>query len=111
MDTDLTFHVLQVVIFKIQEGDVGATPMVLQELGKWNHNYFVTNLAFDGERILVGDAISSVSAIRWNEEGQTVQTVARDYGPLWPVAIESTGNGIIGANVRRARVAPMGIAR
>ena len=95
----------QVVIFKLQEGDIGGTPMVLQELGKWNHNYFVTNLAFDGERVLVGDAISSVSVIRWNEEEQVIQTVARDYGPLWPVAIESTGNGIIGANVSRSQTA------
>ncbi len=61
---------------------------------------------YDGERLLVGDAISSVSVIRWNDERGRLETVARDYGPLWPVSIEATGNGgIIGANVRPILIA------
>ena len=73
---------------------------MLEEVSTWNHNYFVTNLVFDGTHLLVGDAISSVSALKWNEDREKIETVARDYGPLWPVAIEATGKGIIGANVR-----------
>ena len=75
------------------------SPKVLEEVGNWNHNYFVTHLAFNGEHLFVGDAISSVSALRWNDDLQRLETVARDYGPLWPVAIESTQNGVVGANV------------
>ncbi|KAI0754895.1 mono-functional DNA-alkylating methyl methanesulfonate N-term-domain-containing protein [Daedaleopsis nitida] len=70
----------------------------LKSEAKWDHNYFVTNLVFDGQHLLVGDAISSVSIITWDVAAKRFQSVARDYGPLWPVSIEATGNGVIGAN-------------
>lgn len=91
----------QVVLFKATDNSVGElTPLRLERVAEWNHSHFVTNLVVDGEHILVGDAISSVSVLRWNDGLGRLESVARDYGPLWPTAIEGTGNGIIGANVR-----------
>ncbi|KAI0335819.1 hypothetical protein GY45DRAFT_705258 [Cubamyces sp. BRFM 1775] len=88
-----------VVIFKIRNTSPGETsPLALDKAAEWNHNYFVTNLVWDGKYLLVGDAISSVSALRVVDDATRIETVARDYGPLWPIAIESTGNGVIGAN-------------
>ncbi|KAI0766387.1 CPSF A subunit region-domain-containing protein [Trametes elegans] len=88
-----------VTIFKIHEAGPGAAlPLALSKGPEWNHNYFVTNLVMDGDLLFAGDAISSISALRWKDGLPKIQTVARDYGPLWPVSIESTGNGVIGAN-------------
>ena len=85
------------MLFRIRE-DEGE--YALEKVTEWNHNHFVTNLVCDGEHLLVGDAISSVSVIKWNEERGRFESIARDYGPLWPVSIEGTGQGVIGANVR-----------
>ncbi|RPD77741.1 hypothetical protein L226DRAFT_544225 [Lentinus tigrinus ALCF2SS1-7] len=74
------------------------SPLMLERVTEWNHSHFVTNLVFDGQYLLVGDAISSVAVLVWNEERGRLEAAGRDYGPLWPVSIESTGNGIIGAN-------------
>ena len=88
------------MIFRIRAAPLGeSTPLVLEELATWNHNYFVTQLAFDGEHLIVGDAISSICAVRWDEKKGRVESVARDYGPVWPVAVASTGTGAIVANV------------
>ncbi|EJF63344.1 hypothetical protein DICSQDRAFT_153890 [Dichomitus squalens LYAD-421 SS1] len=88
-----------VVLFKSTENEAGeSTPLSLEKVTEWNHNHFVTNVVVDGERILVGDAISSVSVLKWNERLERLESIARDYGPLWPIAIEGTGNGLIGAN-------------
>lgn len=58
----------------------------------------MTSLAVQGENIIAGDAISSVSVLKVS--GTDLQTVARHYGPLWPVTVESVRNsGVIGANV------------
>lgn len=89
------------MLFRASDNIAGElTPLRLEKVAEWNHSHFVTNLVIDGEHILVGDAISSVSVLRWNDELGRLESVARDYGPLWPTAIEGTGNGIIGANVR-----------
>ncbi len=89
------------MLFKAVDNLAGElTPLRLEKVAEWNHSHFVTNLVVDGEHILVGDAISSVSVLKWNDELGRLESVARDYGPLWPTAIEGTGNGIIGANVR-----------
>ncbi|KAI8986077.1 CPSF A subunit region-domain-containing protein [Trametes punicea] len=88
-----------VMLFKIRETVPGeALPLALDKAAEWNHNHFVTNLIWDGQFLLVGDAISSVSVLRVVDDATRIESIARDYGPLWPVAIESTGNGIIGAN-------------
>ncbi|KAI1790140.1 mono-functional DNA-alkylating methyl methanesulfonate N-term-domain-containing protein [Ganoderma leucocontextum] len=88
-----------VVLFNATDNTAGElTPLRLEKVTEWNHSHFVTNLVVDGEHILVGDAISSVSVLKWNDELGRLESVARDYGPLWPTAIEGTGNGIIGAN-------------
>ncbi|KAJ3557088.1 hypothetical protein NM688_g1656 [Phlebia brevispora] len=72
-------------------------PPHLVRVGRWNHNYFVTSLAVRGDNVIVGDAISSVSVVK--VEGIEIKTVARHYGPMWPVAVGSVkNNGIIGAN-------------
>ncbi|THH20561.1 hypothetical protein EW146_g835 [Bondarzewia mesenterica] len=84
-----------VVIFKIE---VGQT-VVLSRLCAWNHDYLITSLASRGSHLIVGDAISSVSVLMLAPRGESLTTVARDYGPLWPVSVEAWGErGVIGAN-------------
>jgi DNA damage-binding protein 1 len=74
----------------------------LQKLTEWNHNYFVTSLRTmpgNDPRLLVGDDISSISVLR-RAAGDKLETVARDYSPLWPVALGAVGaESIVGANV------------
>lgn len=71
----------------------------LSRVARWNHNYYVTSLVVNKDRIIIGDAVSSVSVLK--VEGQELKTVARDYAPLWPLAIEATRDeGVIGSNVR-----------
>ena len=56
-----------------------------------------------GSRLFVGDAICSVSVIDLVEaEGgdMRLESVAKDFSPLWPVTLESLDKDtIIGANV------------
>ncbi|EIN12704.1 hypothetical protein PUNSTDRAFT_97523 [Punctularia strigosozonata HHB-11173 SS5] len=86
-----------VIVYRLETDGPTFSSKRLVQLANWNHNYFVTNLVTRGSRIFVGDAISSVSILELT--GQALQTVARDYGPLWPVAIESTGpDSVIGAD-------------
>ena len=88
------------MLFRIRENESAElSPLTLEKVTEWNHSHFVTNLIFDGQYLLVGDAISSVAVLVWSEERGRLEAAGRDYGPLWPVSIESTGNGIIGANV------------
>jgi DNA damage-binding protein 1 len=73
-------------------------PYQLTKVASWNHNYFITNLVARGERLIIGDAISSVSVLEVQDNN--LKTIARDYGPVWPVAVEGTlDGGVIGANV------------
>ncbi|OCH88473.1 hypothetical protein OBBRIDRAFT_780096 [Obba rivulosa] len=68
-----------------------------REVRDWNHNYFVTNLVAHGDRLIVGDAISSVSLLKVT--GGRLECLSRDFGPLWPVAVGAMGDHqIIGAN-------------
>ncbi|EKM59045.1 uncharacterized protein PHACADRAFT_181065 [Phanerochaete carnosa HHB-10118-sp] len=70
----------------------------LEKVAAWNHNYFVTSLVARGGRLIAGDAISSVSVLEVLR-GSHLRTIARDYGPVWPVAVEATKDGgVIGAN-------------
>lgn len=95
--------VFQVSFFKL---DTSGTEATLVKKHEWNHNYLVTSLVVSGSYLLIGDAISSVSVlqvIQVDENGEIVEklkTVARDYGPLWPVSLQGWGKeGVIGANV------------
>ena len=70
----------------------------LKRVSRWNHNYFVTSLAVHDGTVIAGDAISSVSVLK--VVNNDLQTVARHYGPMWPVAVEGLrDNGVIAANV------------
>ncbi|KAH8104484.1 mono-functional DNA-alkylating methyl methanesulfonate N-term-domain-containing protein [Cristinia sonorae] len=74
-----------------------AEGFVLEQVSQWNHNYFVTSLVARDNTIIAGDAISSVSMLE--VVNSHLRTVARDFGPLWPVAVELTpGRGVIGAD-------------
>jgi DNA damage-binding protein 1 len=47
---------------------------------------------------MLGDAIGSVTFLKL--DGARLETVARDYGPLWPACLQLWGDrSIIGANV------------
>lgn len=71
----------------------------LHHLTSWNHNYLVVHLATFDDYILVGDQISSISLVKVIDK--QLRSIARDYGPLWPVGVDaSSENDIIAANVR-----------
>jgi len=85
-----------VVIYKMSKPN-NSSNTLLEQVAEWNHNYFVTSLVSVGDIVKIGDAISSVSVLKI--DGDTIRTIARDYGPLWPIAIESTNDGgVIGGN-------------
>jgi DNA damage-binding protein 1 len=85
----------QVIVFKM---DTGNGDMIMTKTATWNHNYLVTSLASRGDIILLGDAISSISMLRL--EDNRLHLIARDYGPLWPTCVELMSNStLIGANV------------
>jgi DNA damage-binding protein 1 len=78
--------------------DIGTANATLERIATWNHNYLVTSLASRADRILVGDAISSISVLRL--EDNRLHLVARDYGALWPTSVELMSDStLIGANV------------
>ncbi|KAG1776175.1 CPSF A subunit region-domain-containing protein [Suillus placidus] len=83
-----------VVVFKM---DTGSGNMIMAKIATWNHNYLVTSLASRGNIILLGDAISSISMLRL--EDNRLHLIARDYGALWPTCVELISNStLIGAN-------------
>ena len=70
----------------------------LRLLSAWNHNYVVEHLASFDNYLVVGDRINSISLVKVVNEQLT--SVARDYGPLWPVSVDaSSETDIITANV------------
>jgi DNA damage-binding protein 1 len=78
--------------------DTGSGNMIMAKIATWNHNYLVTSLTSRGDIILLGDAISSISMLRL--ENNRLHLIARDYGALWPTCVELTSNStLIGANV------------
>jgi len=88
-----------VMIFRIVvTSDVSTTPSFsLHKVADWNHNYFVNSLVSRGSTLVLGDAISSVAFLKL--DGTRLGTVARDYGPLWPICLQLwSEKSIIGAN-------------
>ena len=89
-------ELFQVSVYKVDAAG-------FQAVANWNHNYLVTSLGSRGSRLFVGDAICSVSVIDLIEsEGgeMRLESIAKDFSPLWPVSIESLDEDtIIGANV------------
>ncbi|KII87876.1 hypothetical protein PLICRDRAFT_42399 [Plicaturopsis crispa FD-325 SS-3] len=74
-----------------------ADGVKLQRVGCWDHNFIVRSLVSRGNVLILGDCISSVSVL--NVVGTELRLIAKDYGPLWPVCVESfDDNSIIGAN-------------
>lgn len=72
--------------------------MELTVTHEWNHNYVVTSLVAHDHIVTIGDAISSVTTLE--VVGKELKNAARDYGPLWPVAVEAlSSRGVIGGNV------------
>ncbi|KAH7926445.1 hypothetical protein BV22DRAFT_1118853 [Leucogyrophana mollusca] len=71
--------------------------LTLCKVAEWNHNYLVTSLVSRGDKLFVGDAISSISFLKMADN--QLRSIARDYGPLWPTCIEMLSDkNMIGAN-------------
>ncbi|PPR07110.1 hypothetical protein CVT24_010946 [Panaeolus cyanescens] len=64
-----------------------VTTYTLKEIHNWNHNYMVTSLGSYQDRLVAGDQISSVSLIKVTDT--ELISEARDYGPLYPMALEA----------------------
>jgi DNA damage-binding protein 1 len=87
--------IIQVYMYKIAFVNGAFT---LTEETKWNHSYIINNLVAKDDMLFLGDQISSVTVLK-NDNGKFVN-VAKDFSPLWPVAIQATAEGgIIGADV------------
>ncbi|KAI0269851.1 CPSF A subunit region-domain-containing protein [Gloeopeniophorella convolvens] len=88
-------RLLQISVYKLDGGDLSV-------VARWNHNYLVTSLAARESRLFVGDAICSVSVVDLVEHEDSrmrLESVAKDFSPLWPVSVESLDRDtIIGAN-------------
>lgn len=70
----------------------------LKKLAEWNHNYMVTSLGSFNDHVAAGDQISSVSLLQVTDD--KLISEARDYGPLYPVAVEALNDtSIIASNV------------
>ncbi|CCM01903.1 uncharacterized protein FIBRA_03974 [Fibroporia radiculosa] len=92
-DPNMTIH--KVILFKPEK--LNNSTVVLTKVSEWNHNYSVTGLVVHGCMLIVGDAISSISFVKVDDT--TLESIARDYSPLWPVSVEAMdGDGVIGAN-------------
>lgn len=89
---------LKLILMSLFGSSQSYNTMELKELYTWNHNYLVTTLAIKDKHIIIGDAVNSVAVLRLAENRFDV--IARDYGPLWPLALEASDDtSIIGANV------------
>jgi DNA damage-binding protein 1 len=93
------FFLPQVVLFKISELDAFGQGLHVEKTASWNHNYVVTSLVSNGNTLIVGDVINSISVLEVSSTGLTIK--ARDYTPLWPYRIQSLdNNNVVGGNVR-----------
>lgn len=87
-----------VMLFRVNHSDNSNSDIAVQKVGEWCHNYMVTQIAAINNHLVVGDAMHSVSLIRVSEEG-AMKTLARDFVPLWPIAVEAIDEqSVIGAN-------------
>ncbi|THV04459.1 hypothetical protein K435DRAFT_649225 [Dendrothele bispora CBS 962.96] len=69
----------------------------LKRLQIWDHNYLVSSIAEYKNHLVVADQFSSVSLLRMPDE-TSLNTLARDYSPLWPICVEAfSEKSIIGA--------------
>ncbi|KAF8908996.1 CPSF A subunit region-domain-containing protein [Gymnopilus junonius] len=73
--------------FDVSLEESQAPVFSLKRLAEWNHNYMVTSLGSFNDHIAAGDQISSVSLLKVT--GDKILSEARDYGPLYPVAVEA----------------------
>jgi DNA damage-binding protein 1 len=77
---------------------MSSPSLALHKVAEWNRSHYVTSLVSGGNTLMVGDAISSVSLLKLNDG--RLETVARDYGSLWPVCLEALDDkSVIGVNV------------
>ncbi|TDL17702.1 hypothetical protein BD410DRAFT_901246 [Rickenella mellea] len=85
-----------VVLYRLEQLQ-GSNTGNLIKVAEWNHNYFVTSIVTQDDLLIIGDAISSVAVLQLKDS--QLQTVAKDYSPLWPVCLGVFGeNTIVGAN-------------
>ncbi|KAF9013379.1 CPSF A subunit region-domain-containing protein [Cyathus striatus] len=87
-----------VIMFQLSATDDEPSPSYeLKQLSEWNHNYLVVCLAVYEDYIVAADQISSISLLMVKDS--VLKSVARDYGPLWPVSVEALSNDhVIGGN-------------
>ncbi|KAF9561348.1 hypothetical protein CPC08DRAFT_689138 [Agrocybe pediades] len=78
-----------ILLYEFIAASTGEEPEVarLDKVAEWNHNYLVTSLSSYDNYIAAGDQISSISLLK--VDGNRLVSVARDYGPLYPLAVEA----------------------
>ncbi|KAL0569702.1 hypothetical protein V5O48_012262 [Marasmius crinis-equi] len=87
-----------VIVFRFEYDPMGSS---LHKVAEWNHSYIVTNITSTGNRLVVADYLHSVSLLELQlaKKERKLVTVARDYAPLMPLAVESFDEeAVVGAD-------------
>ncbi|KAG9315581.1 CPSF A subunit region-domain-containing protein [Chiua virens] len=97
--TSVQNRVLAAVNSSVIVYEVEGTPnhISMTQTTAFNHNYLITTLVSLEDRLLVGDALTSVSLLKLT--GSQIELIAKDYGSLWPTcAALLDDRTIIGGN-------------
>ncbi|KAG8816983.1 hypothetical protein FRC17_000103, partial [Serendipita sp. 399] len=64
------------IVYRLTKRDASGE-LQLKPVDQWIHNYLLSSLVVDGERIVVGDAFQSVTLLQWT--GTELKLVSKDY--------------------------------
>ncbi|EPQ54734.1 hypothetical protein GLOTRDRAFT_116530 [Gloeophyllum trabeum ATCC 11539] len=87
-----------VVLYRLQKSSTGILTYDFAYVSEWNHDYVLNSIVPGLNGLVISDALSSVSVL--DVKDSKLQRRAKDYSPLWPVAIQALDDQrIIAANV------------
>ncbi|KZT28894.1 hypothetical protein NEOLEDRAFT_1239376 [Neolentinus lepideus HHB14362 ss-1] len=87
-----------VVLYRLEPSTTGILTHDLEYVNEWNHDYVLSSIVPGLNGLVISDAISSVSIL--DVKDSKLQRRAKDYSPLWPVAIQAMDDkSVIAANV------------
>ncbi|KIM43302.1 hypothetical protein M413DRAFT_444121 [Hebeloma cylindrosporum] len=88
---------IQLFDFDISSDETDSPTFSIKKLADWNHNYMVTSLGSFEDRVVAGDQISSVTLLKATDS--SLVSEAKDYGPLYPLAVEALdASNVIASN-------------
>ncbi|KDQ09897.1 hypothetical protein BOTBODRAFT_147991 [Botryobasidium botryosum FD-172 SS1] len=76
----------RVTVYELRNGGTPGADRSLAALASWHRGYVITKVVVRDNKIVVIDALRSLSTIEW--AGGKLETVSQDLGPLWPMSLE-----------------------